>query len=58
MMTVRLSEDERAWLEALAVDEGLSASDILRTLLRRAYRDRFGDVAKPKARKKTRRGDA
>lgn len=51
MMTVRLSADERAMLGALADDAGLSASDILRTLVRQTYREKFGDK-KPRPRPK------
>ncbi len=50
MMTVRLSNEERAMLEALANDAGLSASDILRTLVRGAYREKFG-AKKPRPKK-------
>jgi hypothetical protein len=39
----RLSEDERTMLEALAEKAGLSASDIVRTLIRREYAREFGD---------------
>ncbi len=51
MMTVRLSSDERAMLEALAVEAGLRASDILRTLVRTAYREKFGDKKPQKSKR-------
>ncbi len=35
-------------LQALADADGLSASDIVRTLIRRAYSERFGDRKPPK----------
>lgn len=44
---VRMGDDERAMVEALADDAGLSASDIVRLLIREAYRMKFGDK-KPK----------
>lgn len=38
-------------LRALADAQGLSASDIVRTLIREAYRVRFGDKKPPKPKK-------
>jgi hypothetical protein len=38
-----MSKDERAMLEALAEEAGLSASDVLRQLLRAAHREKFPD---------------
>ena len=38
-----LSETERAMLQRLADDSGLSESDIVRQHIRRAYAERFGD---------------
>jgi hypothetical protein len=49
-LNVRTAPEELAMLEALASSYGVSASDVVRTLIRRAYADRFGDK-KPKARK-------
>jgi hypothetical protein len=46
-LQVRASDEERAMLFALADDRGLSASDVVRTMIRDAYRERFGDK-KPK----------
>jgi hypothetical protein len=40
---LRVSEEEIAMLRALAEDRGLTASDIVRTMVREAYRQRFGD---------------
>lgn len=47
---VRFTESERAMLEALAERDGLSAGDIVRQLVRRAYAEVFGD--KPPKRKR------
>lgn len=41
VMTVRLSADERKALAALADADGISASDVLRMLVRRAHAERF-----------------
>ncbi len=49
-LNVRIAPDEMAMLNALADAEGLSASDVVRTLVRRAYAERFGDK-KPKPKK-------
>lgn len=38
---VRVTEDELRMLRALATDSGLSASDALRQLVRRAFAERF-----------------
>jgi Arc/MetJ-type ribon-helix-helix transcriptional regulator len=40
-VTVRMSKDERAMLEALAESVGLSASDIIRQLVRAAHAEKF-----------------
>jgi hypothetical protein len=48
---IMLADDERGMVEALAVAAGLSASDIVRTQIREAYRKKFGDK-KPKAKAK------
>jgi hypothetical protein len=50
MFHVRMSGDERRMLEALAEDEGISASDYVRMSLRRAFTERFGDK-KPKTKR-------
>jgi len=44
---IRASTEEIAMLQALADDAGLSSSDIVRQLIRAAYKDKFGDK-KPK----------
>jgi uncharacterized protein (DUF1778 family) len=49
-LNVRIAPEEMAMLNALADAEGLSASDVVRTLVRRAYGERFGDK-KPKPKK-------
>ena len=49
-LNVRIAPEEMAMLNALADAEGLSASDVVRTLVRRAYAERFGDK-KPKPKK-------
>jgi hypothetical protein len=36
---IRLTQEERAWLEKLAEHEGLSASDVVRRLIRAAHID-------------------
>lgn len=50
-VTVRMSDDERAMLGALADDIGVSVSDVLRMLVRERYRARFGDKKPPKPKK-------
>lgn len=52
-LNVRVTEEERAKLHALAEDRDLSASTLIRHMLRAAYEARFGTAA-PKA-KRTRR---
>lgn len=56
-LTLRVSEDEREMLRALAEREGVSASDFVRIYIRRAHRDAFGDrpAAPPPAKKTTRK---
>ena len=41
-LVIRVSEDERAMLAALAEREGISSSDFVRLYIRRAYREAFG----------------
>jgi hypothetical protein len=48
----RMSDDELSMLNALADADGLTASDVVRQLVRREYVARFGDK-KPKARRAT-----
>jgi hypothetical protein len=52
MVTLRVSKDERGMLEALTADEGLSGSDVLRQLLRAAYRKKFGGEKPPRVKRK------
>ncbi len=40
---LRVAPDEVAMVEALASADGISASDVVRILVRRAYAERFGD---------------
>ena len=48
-LNVRAAPEEMAMLEALADDSGLSVSDVVRMLVRDAYRSKFGDnLPKPK----------
>lgn len=48
---VRLTDDERAMLQAVADDDGISVSDWFRRAVRQAFRKTFGD-AKPKPKRK------
>lgn len=48
---LRLSSDELAMLETLALAMGVSASDVIRLSIREKYRERFGE--KPPKKKKT-----
>ncbi len=48
MFHVRMSDDERTMLEALADRDGLSASDKVRQLVRREYAEAFGEAPRPK----------
>lgn len=48
-LTVRLSRDEQHMVKALAAADGISVSDVVRMLVRRAHRERFGEAkTKPK----------
>jgi DNA-binding GntR family transcriptional regulator len=49
---IRVTDEERRMLEALAERDGLSASDVVRQLIRREYAATFGEApkAKPKRR--------
>ena len=49
-LTLRISEDEKAMLHALAEVDGVSASDVVRTFIRTRYRSTFGDKP-PKTKK-------
>jgi hypothetical protein len=48
---IRVTDEERAMLRALADERGLSAADVVRTFIRDAYRERFGDKRPPKPKK-------
>ena len=52
MFHVRMSDDERRMLEALAEHEGLTASDKIRQLIRREFITTFGETPKPKPKRK------
>jgi hypothetical protein len=49
---LRLTGDERRMLEAIAENEGLSASDKIRQLIRREFLVTFGEASKPKPKRK------
>jgi hypothetical protein len=44
---IRMTEEEIGWVDALAEADGVSASDAIRLLVRRGYKERFPD-AQPK----------
>jgi hypothetical protein len=46
-MNVRITEEERAKLHALAEDRDLSASTLVRHMVREAYAQRFGAAPPP-----------
>lgn len=50
---VRVSDEEREMLHALAESDGVSASDYVRLSIRKDYAERFG--GKPPKNKKTKR---
>lgn len=54
MLNVRVSEGEIAMLAELAEHMGLSKSDAVRQLLRRAHAEAFG-IAKPSKRQRRKR---
>jgi hypothetical protein len=49
-LTVRIADEELAMLQSLAEADGLTSSDIVRTMIRRAYAERFG-TKKPKVKR-------
>ena len=53
-LELRLSPTEQTMLRQLAEDAGVSAADILRTLMRAEHRRRFGRVATPSKKTKGR----
>jgi hypothetical protein len=55
MLRVRMSEQEERFLKWLADEDGLTASDVVRQLIRRAFAERAGAlsaVAKAKPERK------
>jgi hypothetical protein len=48
---MRVSPRELAMLRAIAEDAGLAAADVLRTCIRREYKEKFGDKSPKKPRK-------
>jgi hypothetical protein len=55
MLRVRMSEDERRQLQFLADEDGLTASDTIRQLIRRTFGERaqqLAEAAKPKPKSK------
>lgn len=54
-LNVRVTEEERAKLHALAEDRDLSASTLIRHWLREAYAARFGNAPAPATKSKTAR---
>lgn len=49
MLRVKMSDDERRMLEALALRQGLTASDIVRQLIRREHEAKAeGEPKRPK----------
>jgi len=50
-MTLRIADEERAMLAALAEKDGISASDVLRLFIRREYAIAFGAKKPPKPKK-------
>jgi hypothetical protein len=45
MLRVRMSEQEERFLKWLADEDGLTASDVVRQLIRRAFAERAGALA-------------
>ena len=55
MLRVRMSDDERRQLQFLAAEDGLTASDAIRQLIRRTFVERanqLAEAAKPKPKRK------
>ncbi len=51
-MNIRLSDDEAEVVASVAAETGLSASDVMRQALRKAYAERFKPKPKPMRPKK------
>jgi len=52
MLRVRMTQEERDMLDALAGDQGLTASDVVRQSIRAQYAECFDE---PKAKRKNKR---
>jgi hypothetical protein len=48
VVTVRMTTEERKWLQNLAEEDGISVSDVVRVFVRREHRKRFGNKRKYK----------
>lgn len=53
-LRIRISEEERRMLQAVAEQDGLSASDVIRQFIRREHKVRFGEGKTPTRKKVTR----
>jgi len=53
---LRIAPEEVVMLKALAEEEGQPAAAIVRTMIRRLYAAKFGDVIKPAAKKAAKKG--
>ncbi|HEX3345100.1 MAG TPA: hypothetical protein VHS09_11040 [Polyangiaceae bacterium] len=51
VITVRMSKDERKMVTILAEVDGISISDVVRMLVRRAHGERFGEKGRGKPRR-------
>lgn len=51
-ITVRMTDEERTMLHALASEIGVSISDVVRMQIREGYRAKFGDKKPTKPKKK------
>lgn len=49
---IRISEEERRMLQVIADEDGLTSSDVVRQFIRREWLRRYGDVMRPKTKKK------
>jgi hypothetical protein len=52
LFNLRMSVDEMAMLRALADSMGLSAADVVRQSVRRAYAEKFGDKPPKRTKRK------
>lgn len=51
LLQIRVTEEEREWLQQLADEDGFTSSDIVRFLIRREHRERFPSAHKPKGKR-------